>query len=520
MPIDVNLLREEKGGDLEVVRRSEKNRGRDPAVVDAAVAADKCWRECLFKLEQLKRQLNSVNKALGEEKKNGAKGPAGGSREAELLQEALHIRDVQLPSAAAAAAAAERQRESLLHRIGNILCASVPVALCETKNAVLRTWGYPLPSAVNAVPSSLAAEGDGSPAKGGLLHHHQILARLGGVELKKGVEVAGHRGYYLKGPGFLLNMALAQHGINFLLRRGYTPVQPPFFMRRDVMARAAELKDFEETLYRIPHDSAAAGVHESTSRTSDGGAGGGAQDHQQQQEDRDDMFLIATSEQPLCALHRGQVLEEKQLPIRYAGYSSCFRKEAGAHGKDCWGIFRVHQFEKVEQFCLCAPEQSWRMHDEMLSVAEEFYQSLELPYRVVSIVSGALNDAAAKKYDLEAWFPAYGEYRELVSCSNCTDYQSRALDIRMQRQQKAAMKSGGAAPKQLPQDPKPFVHMLNGTLVATQRCMCCILENYQTATGVKVPRALQPYMGGVDFLPYVQAADDPAEKKQQHKREA
>ncbi|OXB71416.1 UNVERIFIED_CONTAM: hypothetical protein H355_005403 [Colinus virginianus] len=451
--------------------------------------------------QQLKKQLNSVNKALGEEKKkqrqqqqqakagatgevNGVAGDASGgkgvgeSREAELLQEALHIRDVQLPSAAAAAATAERQRETLLHRIGNILSPTVPVALCESKNAVLRTWGTPLP---------------------------------------------------------------------------------------EVMARAAELKDFEETLYRIPHSNAPASnppagacketetaAAAATAAAEAGAAGGAPPQPQQQQEggdgDKDDMFLIATAEQPLCALHRGQVLEEKQLPIRYAGYSSCFRKEAGAHGKDCWGIFRVHQFEKVEQFCLCAPEDSWRVHDEMLAVAEEFYQTLELPYRLVSIVSGALNDAAAKKCDLEAWFPAYGGYRELVSCSNCTDYQSRALDIRMQRQKAAAAeeqhkaaaaqrqqnaaaaeqqqhkssggeeKTGGEPRKQLPPEQKPFVHMLNGTLVATQRCVCCILENYQTPTGVKVPRVLQPYMGGVDFLPYVQAADDFAEKKQ-HKRE-
>lgn len=610
MPIDVNLLREEKGGDPELVRQSEQQRGRDPAVVDAAIAADRSWRESLYKLEQLKKQLNSVNRALGEEKKKErqqqqANGPeksgtatvsAAGKpccsktseREAELLQEALHIRDVQLPSAAAAAAAAEKERESLLHRIGNIICASVPVAMCESKNAVLRTWGKPLPAAAVALPAGGDATG-----KGGLLHHHQILARLGGVEFRKGVEVAGHRGYYLKGPGFLFNMALAQYGINFLLRQGYTPVQPPYFMRRDVMARAAELKDFEETLYRIPRgtsaepnstpersnnvaaassSAAAAGVSAAVAGVSAAAADASSPPvsaaeapvvssaGRVQEEDRDDLFLIATSEQPLCALHSGQVLEEKQLPIKYAGYSSCFRKEAGAHGKDCWGIFRIHQFEKVEQFCLCAPEHSKRVHDEMLAVAEEFYQSLDLPYRLVSIVSGALNDAAAKKCDLEAWFPAYGEYRELVSCSNCTDYQARALDIRMQRQQKAATTqqqhkgqqqkegnqqkenkqqkensqqeensqqhvagrtSDGTAPKkQLPSEQKPFVHMLNGTLVATERCLCCILENYQTPTGVKVPRVLQPYMGGVEFLPYVQAAADqqPAEKKQQ-KRE-
>jgi len=181
-------------------------------------------------------------------------------------------------------------------------------------------------------------------------------------------------------------------------------------------------------------------------------------------------------------------LEAKELPIKYAGISPCFRKEAGAHGKDVWGIFRVHQFEKVEQFVITTPEESWKMHEEMIKVSEEFYQSLGLPYRIVNIASGALNDAAAKKYDLEAWFPGYNSYRELVSCSNCTDYQSRSANIRL-RSDKSK------------DDTKKYVHMLNGTLSATERTMCCILENYQTDKGVKVPEVLIPYVG-LEFLPY------------------
>jgi seryl-tRNA synthetase len=198
------------------------------------------------------------------------------------------------------------------------------------------------------------------------------------------------------------------------------------------------------------------------------------------------MYLIATSEQPISALHRNEWLEQTDLPLRYAGSSSCFRKEAGAHGKDVWGIFRVHQFEKIEQFCITTPEKSWEMHEEMIKIAENFYQNLELPYRVVNIVSGELNDAAAKKYDLEAWFPGYDAWRELVSCSNCTDFQSRGLEVRLQMNNKE----------------KVYVHMLNATLCATERTMCCILENYQTPEGVRVPTVLQPFMGGKDFLPY------------------
>lgn len=188
-------------------------------------------------------------------------------------------------------------------------------------------------------------------------------------------------------------------------------------------------------------------------------------------------------------MHRNEWLETTDLPKHYAGVSPCFRKEAGAHGKDCWGIFRVHQFEKIEQFIICTPEESWDMHERMIKTSEEFMQSLGLPYRVINIVSGALNDAAAKKYDLEAWFPGYDEFRELVSCSNCLDYQSRNVNIRLRDSKN-------------PSD-KKYVHMLNGTLCATERTLCCILENYQTAEGLKVPEVLQPYVG-TDFIPYLE----------------
>ncbi|CBZ56252.1 putative seryl-tRNA synthetase [Neospora caninum Liverpool] len=478
MTIDVNLLRAEKGGDPGLVRDSEVRRGRSGEVVDQAVEVDRKWRENLFQLEQLKKELNAVNKEIGQRKKKDAKDPCQ-----DLLTQAAELKQ-RLPTIEAAATQAEEKRESLLHKIGNIVHKSVPVSNDEANNQVVRTWGT----------FDRSIKIDGTP---GRMHHHQILARLGGVDFKKGVEAAGHRGYFLKGAGMLLNVALAQYGLAFLLRKGYTPVQPPFFMRKEVMARAAELKDFEETLYRIPHAQAAAGAPADKA---------GAEKKNEKDADRDDLFLIATSEQPLCSLHMGETLEEKELPIRYAGYSSCFRKEAGSHGKDCWGIFRIHQFEKVEQFCITTPEESWKMHEDMIGAAEEFYQSLELPYRVVSIVSGALNDAAAKKYDLEAWFPGYEDYRELVSCSNCTDYQSRALDIRLAHKASTA--------KGADKNEKGHVHMLNGTLVATQRCLCCILENYQTPLGVKVPRVLVPYMGGAEFLPFVEGAGEESVKKE------
>lgn len=210
---------------------------------------------------------------------------------------------------------------------------------------------------------------------------------------------------------------------------GYTPNQPPYFLNAAQMAKTAQLSQFDEELYR---------VSEGDDPTTD-------------------KFLIATSEQPISCLHMNEWLLSNQLPIKYCGYSTCFRKEAGAHGRDAWGIFRIHQFEKVEQFILCKPEESWQHFDEMISTSEEFYKSLGLPYRVVSIVSGALNNAAAKKYDLEAWFPFQKEYKELVSCSNCTDYQTRELEIRY----------GIKKAKQVTSTRKEYVHALNAVSLHT-----------------------------------------------------
>merc|ERR1712007_231673 len=226
---------------------------------------------------------------------------------------------------------------------------------------------------------------------------------------------------------------------------------------------AAELKDYDDVLYKVVE-------------TADN--------------PELDKYLIATSEQPLTAFHRNQTLYKTDLPKKYVGISSCFRREAGSSGRDIRGIFRVHQFEKIEQFCVTESEKSWEMHEQMIEQAAAFYQTLEIPYHVVAIVSGELNNAAAKKYDLEAWFPGQeegkGNYRELVSCSNCTDYQARAMGT------KYGFEKDGA-----------FAHMLNSTLCATERALCCLVENYQEKDGVRVPRALVPYMMGLEFLPFI-----------------
>jgi seryl-tRNA synthetase len=265
----------------------------------------------------------------------------------------------------------------------------------------------------------------------------------------------------------LLNQALINYGLQFLMAKGYTPLQPPYMMRKEVMAETAQLEQFDEELYKVV-------------------AGDG----------QEDLYLIATSEQPISAYHRKEWLTPEELPLRYAGCSTCFRKEAGSHGRDAWGIFRIHQFEKVEQFVVTSPDDSWEELERMIAVCEAFYQSLQLPYHVVSIVSGALNNAAAKKYDLEAWFPTLGVYRELVSASNCTDYQSRAMETRYGQ-------------KKMGQREKAYVHMLNATLCATERTICCILENYQDDTGVRVPDVLQPFMGGRQHLPFIHQQPKP-----------
>lgn len=342
-------------------------------------------------------------------------------------------------------------RDAALLPIGNIVHDTVPISDDEANNAVVREFG------------ELRKPRDLEGGKKEKLYNHVDLVQLLDIAiLEKGTEVAGSRGYYLKNEGVLLNQALINFAMAFGVRRGYSPVHTPFFMQKSIMAQCAQLSQFDEELYKV---------------TGEG----------------EEKYLIATAEQTLCALHRAEWFEKNQLPVKYIGYSTCFRKEAGSHGRDTLGIFRVHQFEKVEQFCITAPyeDESWKILDELIGNAEAFYQALGVPYHVVNIVSGELNNAAAKKYDLEAWFPASATFRELVSCSNCTDYQSRRLDIRLR-----SPKGPGTDSK------KEYVHMLNSTLTATERTLCCLLENYQEEGGVRVPEVLQPFMMGLEFIPF------------------
>jgi len=356
------------------------------------------------------------------------------------------------------------KRDVELKKIGNIVGDEVPVSQDEEKdNKVTAKWGDTRDFSQFTYQTN------------GFRPHFELLEMIGAVEFAAGNDVAGNRGYFLIGPGVLLNQALINYGIACMHKRGYTPVQPPFFMKKDLMAKTAELDDYDDVLYKVVED---------------------------KDKPELDKYLIATSEQPISAFHRAQSLDKAKFPIRYVGISSCFRREAGSSGRDIRGIFRVHQFEKIEQFVLTEPEKSWDEHKEMIKASEDFYKSLEIPYHVVAIVSGELNNAAAMKYDLEGWFPCdkegKGAYRELVSCSNCTDYQARAMGT------KFGVNKGD-----------PYCHMLNSTLCATERAMCCIVENNQTPDGVRVPAALQPFTLGIDFFPFVKTVKEekPAKKK-------
>ncbi|KAI7970993.1 hypothetical protein EIK77_007109 [Talaromyces pinophilus] len=450
--LDINDFVADRGGDLNKIRESQRRRYAPESVVEEVLELFEAARRARYEVTQIGSKINAVQKEIGQKKKNKEDA-------SELLQQKIDL-DKQKKEAEENALAKEKERDSRIKTIGNYVHDSVPISDNEDDNVVERTWA----------PENVVVE------KRDCLSHHEVLTRLDGYDPERGVKVVGHRGYCLTGYGLFLNLALVNYGLEFLFNKGYKPNAPPHFMLKDAMAKTAQLEQFDEELYKVSES-----------------------------EDKDtDKYLIATSEQPLSALHSEEWFQEADLPVKYAGYSTCYRKEAGSHGKDAWGIFRVHQFEKV------ITPYSWEAFDEMIATSEEFYKSLGLPYQVVSIVSGALNNAAAKKYDLEAWFPFQGEYKELVSCSNCTDYQTRELEIRF-----GAKKADSK---------KTYVHALNATLCATERTLCCILENYQTEDvsntlpvtdtessaeltliqqGFNVPEPLRKYIPGAPaFLPF------------------
>jgi len=420
--LDIELFRK----NIDKIIKSEKKRFKDTSIAERVLEYDKKWRRNLQELQDLRKERNEISIKIGEFKKSGdnkkaEQSIANSKRIKEKIDELEKLKIEYL-----------EQREKYRYMVGNILHESVPTGENEEENEILRTVG--------SLPKF-----DFKP-----LSHVELVSKIGGVDTKKASEIVGSRFYYLKGDLVLLNLALLKFALEKLINKNYIPMWTPFFTKHEVMKAAAELTDFEEQLYKIQDE---------------------------------DLYMIATSEQTLAAYHYNEIIEPKRLPLKYAGISSCFRREAGSHGKDTLGIFRVHRFEKVEQFIFSKPEESWNYFEELIVNAEDLYKELKIPYRIANIASGELNDNAAKKYDLEAWFPASETYRELVSCSNCLDYQARKLKIRMGKV--------GA------QQAKEVLHTLNATAIATERTICCILENYQNEDhSITIPEVLQKYMNG------------------------
>ncbi|CAI4960711.1 ANM_HP_G0092000.mRNA.1.CDS.1 [Saccharomyces cerevisiae] len=444
--LDINQFIEDKGGNPELIRQSQKARNASVEIVDEIISDYKDWVKTRFELDELNKKFNKLQKDIGLKFKNKEDASGLLAEKEKLTQQKKELTEKEQQE--------DKDLKKKVFQVGNIVHPSVVVSNDEENNELVRTWKPEDLEAVGPIASVT-----GKPAS---LSHHEILLRLDGYDPDRGVKICGHRGYFFRNYGVFLNQALINYGLQFLAAKGYIPLQAPVMMNKELMSKTAQLSEFDEELYKVI----------------DG---------------EDEKYLIATSEQPISAYHSGEWFEkpQEQLPIHYVGYSSCFRREAGSHGKDAWGVFRVHAFEKIEQFVITEPEKSWEEFEKMISYSEDFYKSLKLPYRIVGIVSGELNNAAAKKYDLEAWFPYQKEYKELVSCSNCTDYQSRNLEIR-------------CGIKKMGDREKKYVHCLNSTLAATQRALCCILENYQTEDGLVVPEVLRKYIPGEpEFLPFV-----------------
>jgi|GEM_PF-242306 len=469
MVLDINFFRTDKAEcKLSIIKESQRKRYSDPQIVENVIKSDSQWRNTSYRIDNLNRVVNFCNKAYGEKKKNKTYG-ANGTNKSELdldldlnldlngldfekvdpdylkkcnLDQVKSIKlaiDDELKKLHADLDEFSKQRFNYLTMVGNIVHESVPVSDNEDDNKIVRMVGE-----VNCKKK---------------YSHRDLVEMIEGADLVRGQKVQGHRGYFLRGPLVFLEYALFQYGLDLMYQKGFTPLYTPFFMNKQIMSEVAQLSQFDDELYKV------------IGRKQDGGVTLNGDDEK---------YLIATSEQPIVAYHRDEWLEPIELPYKYCGVSTCFRQEAGSAGRDLGGIFRVHQFEKIEQFVICSPHgnESWELMEQMLGNAEEFYQGLGIGYRVVNIVSGALNNAAAKKYDLEGWFPGSNAFRELVSCSNCLDYQSRRALVRYDRK-----KDGKTE----------FVHMLNSTLCAMTRVICVILETYQTADGIEIPKVLHKY---------------------------
>jgi len=390
--------------------------------LDALVDFDQKRREFIIKTDDLRKKKNQMAMEISQKKKSGGDASP-------VIAEMKNISE-QLAQTEAEQSDVEKNYNRLVLTIPNLILDSVPIGIDETANKEIRKWGK--------IPEFDFKIND----------HIDISETLNLVDLERAAKVAGARFYYLKNDLVRLNQSLIHYALDFLAEKNYSLIQPPYMINRQSMEGAVIADDFEEVIYKIEDE---------------------------------DLYMIGTSEHAMAAMHSNEIIEGKDIPLRYAGVSPCFRKEAGAHGRDQKGIFRVHQFDKIEQFVFTRPEDSANEHERMLAIAEEFYQKLEIPHRVMLLSSGDMGKVSAKTYDIEAWMAGQNAYREIVSCSNCLDYQARRLKIRF---------------REKTNEETQYIHTLNSTLIATSRVLVSIMENFQTKDGhIKIPKVLEKYMG-------------------------
>ncbi|MEM2026711.1 MAG: serine--tRNA ligase [Candidatus Bathyarchaeia archaeon] len=423
--IDIKLIREKPEFVRENIKR--RNDSEKLKILDELIEVDKKWRLLQTELNNLRKRRNELSVAIAQRKKMN-ENVEHLLLEAEKVQADIkalenHVEEYRM------------RVKSLLMRVPNLLHESVPYGLDENDNVEIRRWGSP--PKFDFPPKS----------------HIEIAKNLGLVDEERANKVAGSGFFYFKEELVLLDLAIQRFAIDFLRKRGFILIEPPFMLRRKPYEGCVDLEDFEKVMYKI---------------------------------EGEDLYLIATSEHPIAAMFMDEVLDKSQLPLKFVGISTNFRKEVGTHGKYTKGFFRMHQFNKIEQFVFCLPEQSWEIHEELQRNCEEMYQMLGLHYRVVNVCTGDIGTVAAKKYDTEVWM-VDGKFREIGSNSNCTDYQARRLNIRY--------REGPGRP------PKGYVHTLNSTALATSRTMMAILEHYQQRDGsVIIPEVLRPYMSGIERL--------------------
>ena len=419
--LDIKLVRENP----EIIKKDLNKRGDKDRLklLDKTIEIDKEYRNLLQETEKLRAQRNEISKNIAQLKKQGKKADKELKLASQIPKKIQDIEEKQNKI--------NKQLKHNLMHLPNILHESVPKGETEEDNKVLKK--------------------SGKPSKTKTESHVDIMEEYDLADLSRAAKISGARFWFLKGELAMLDFALQKYAIDFMHNRGYTILHPPFMMNKRAYEGVTDLKDFEDVMYKVEDE---------------------------------DLYLIATSEHPLTAMFMDEVFEEDALPIKSAGISSCFRKEAGAHGKDTKGIFRGHQFNKIEQIIICKPEDSWKFHEELLKNVEDFFESLNLPFRTVNICIGDMGTVAAKKYDVEVWMPAQQKYREVASCSNCTDYQARRLGMRFRYKGK-----------------NTIVHTLNSTCVATSRALVGILENNQQKDGsILIPNVLVSYMNGIRKL--------------------